>query len=385
LGGSFEFKSARTKHPYLMWEDIQAESNTVKEILKKRNRIEDCVEALSDRKFNKIILTGSGTSFNNAILGAYAFREITNLPSAWAHPFELAYYSFPKINEETMLIAISQTGGTKEVSDAIKLVKLHTHGKTPHVVALTTVPGSPVTQYADSIISFSAAREEFVKPTTKAYVGGLTATYLLALEMRKRIGLQDRNETFMLETQLNSVPDIMNKVTKNEEPVIKYAEKYKNKEFFTFIGGGANYATAIEASLKMREAAHKYSEAKEVGELPHGHFVALNEKSVAVAISPFGKSRSRMLDVVKALNRIGVETVSVITEDDTEFAELSREAMEMPGELSEVLTPLVYIVPLQLLAYHTGVDRGVNPDLIRTDDARYRDAWFKYLFPPGSH
>lgn len=374
-------KTTRTKHPYLCWEDLQTTPSMVKDIVQEKKEIEDVTEKLSRKRFDSLWLTGVGSSFNQLLTGLCIFRDIVKLPVTLIHSFDLVHYSLPPgLDENSVLIDVSQTGRTKAAVEAAELAKK----RSVRVVAVTTVPDSPLAKAADYLIYIQAAAEDFPVIPFKQYIGALTIIYLFAIAMARRLRVRDTSRISALEFQLKGIPSILSRVLRNEQHLVDLAGKYENKDIFYFVGQGPNFGTAHESAVKIRECVRKKSVGISTEEIAHGAFNALDEESVVVVIAPPGGSYDRALALVKAIDVMGATTISVVDQSDSKVAEASDEVIKMPGKLPEILTPITYIAPLQLLIYHMAVEKGLNPDLIGTDEARSRKAW-DILFPVGTH
>lgn len=162
------------------------------------------------------------------------------------------------------------------------------------------------------------------------------------------------------------------------------AGRYKDKRAYMFVGSGPNFPTALEAALKMDEIAHIPGKGITVARHLHGVIGLSDEEIVTVFFGSPGKSYERMIDAVKVSNLCKSPTISIVWEDDKQISKITDDTFRMPGKIDEVISPLLFILPAQLLAYYSGVLKGLNPDCQRSNIPRYARAWLQ-AFPLGTH
>ncbi|RLF24047.1 MAG: hypothetical protein DRN15_03900 [Thermoprotei archaeon] len=368
----------RTGHPYLVYDSITMTRAILDEILKEKSYIIPIQEAAKEivkRSLSKIYFTGCGTSFYAGIVATYAFHKIARVPSEAVTAFEVYNYPPPDLGN-SCLVLISHSGHTKVDIDLAGLAKK----MGAYTIAITDVPDSPLARSVDKVVSGPGGRDPAI-PKTRSYIASLLRCILLALYVGDEKGY-DVSEYL---AQVKRIPDLISSTLKaTEEKAREIARKYKDKFDFFVVGGGPNYATALEGALKLKEMSYINAEAIEAEEAAHGPWLCFNENMVFITIAPPGPSYERLHSLVRGVKAIGVSTISIVREGDERISKDSDDVIEIKENLSEDLTPLVYIMPLYLVSYYLAVEKGVNPDIARSDDERFRKA-FEIIFPPGTH
>jgi glucosamine--fructose-6-phosphate aminotransferase (isomerizing) len=364
----------RSKHPYFMHDMILGQTASMHSTLKLcREEAQDFTSYWSGK--SKFILTGCGTSFHSALAGSYMFHSIFQKTEAEAiQSFELKHY-YNALNPQTLVMAFSHTGDTKTTLDAV--IRARENGATTN--AITGVKDSKIVSRVNKALGVGDGRE-LSRAHTKSYTNSLFASiYLSAYFLQSQAS--HRVAESMLE-QLNDIPQsIMSTINNEEKKVAKLAHDYLRSERYFFVGSGPNLATALEAALKMKESNYSASEGMELEQFLHGPWVSLNPESLVVLVAPTGPSHQRNIDLLQICKDLGVRTISIT--NDRHVVDLSSDSIFIP-DVSEELSPLVYIVPLQLFAYYTAVEKGLNPDYIHYDVDRYWKAR-QVIFPPGTH
>jgi len=375
------FKEKRESHPYFMWDSISTTPEFLRKTIDEEESIKIITEKIADKKALKIFLTGCGTSHHSAIAGRYILETIAKMSDVESiSAFELLNYPPQGLNNKATLIAFSHSGASKTVVDVVKFAK----EKGACTVAVTSTSQSPITKVSDYTIMVPG-REEKAGPKTRSYTAGLMVMYLFSISLGALVRLQDSRRFVELRKNLDSVCDVVEATLKNtEKTVVGLAEKYKNLKDLFVVGGGPNYATALEAAIKLKEASLIHAEGVEVEEMAHGLLAVLDDETGLITIAPPGKSYTRTLDIVNAANTIGSPTISLVSEEDIELSKISTEVIKMPSGIEELFSPISYIVPLQMLSYYLTIKKGHMPDWVRTEEPKYSEA-NRIVFPPGTH
>ncbi len=324
---------------------------------------------------NKYILTGCGTSFHAALASSYMFHSLFEKTEAEAvQSFELNHY-YKTLNPRTLVIAFSHTGNTKTTVDAVS--RAREIGAA--TIGLTGVKDSAIVSKVNKALVVGDGRE-LSRAHTKSYTSSLFASfYLSAYYLRSQAS--HRVAESMLD-QLNDIPQsVLSTINHEEKNIAKLARDYSKIGRYFFLGSGPNQATALEAALKMKETNYSASEGMQLEQFLHGPWVSLKPGILAFLVAPMGPSHQRNVDMLNICKDLEIPTVAVT--NDKHVVENATHSIFIP-EVSEELSPLVYIVPLQLFAYYTAVEKGLNPDFIHYDDARYWKAR-NVIFPPGTH
>jgi len=329
---------------HFMIKEIHEQPEAVRNTLSELEEIEKTVENFS--KFNRVCFVACGTSYHAAMVGKYLFEELVGLPVdlALASEFE---FSAGALRHDTLVIFITQSGETADTMKALELAK-----EKSETLAIVNVMGSRATRDADHVI-YTRAGPEIGVAATKTYVSQLTCIYILAACMAKN------NE---LLKELKKVPDYMRDVLKQEDFIKEISPQYKDSQDFFFIGRGFSYPTAMEGALKLKEVTYIHGEGYAAGELKHGPLALISEEVPVVAVVPPGKSHDRTMGNVKEVKARGARVIGLGSEKDIILRSESHDMMGLDDNISELISPLIYAIPLQLLAYHISVERGINPD-----------------------
>lgn len=331
-------------YDHFMIKEIHEQPEAVKNTLTEEKEIRKVVEKLPE--FNKICFVACGTSYHASLVGKYLFETLVGLPTdiILASEFE---YSSGALNKDTLVILISQSGETADTLKALKIAN-----EKSQTLAIVNVLGSTATRDAKHVI-YTRAGPEIGVAATKTYVSQLTAIYLLAI----LIGGQEE----LLET-LQKVPEYMVEALKTEGQIKEISKKYKDATDLFFIGRGFSYPTALEGALKLKEITYIHGEGYAAGELKHGPLALIDDDVPVVAVIPPGRSHDKTLSNLEEVKARGAKVIALGSADNSALKLESNEFIGFSGEISEMFSPLPYVIPLQLLAYHISVERGIDPD-----------------------
>lgn len=331
-------------YSHFMLKEIHEQPEAVKNTLSEVSDIEYIVSQFP--QFKRITFVACGTSHHASLVGKYLFEALLGLPTdvVLASEFE---FSEGAIDPDSLLIFISQSGETADTLKALKIAN-----KKAKTLAIVNVLGSTATREADYVI-FTRAGPEIGVAATKTYISQLTCIYLLAACMGKNRELLD---------ELQQIPDYMKTVLLLEEDIKEMAAKYKDAQDFFFIGRGFSYPTAMEGALKLKEITYIHGEGYAAGELKHGPLALIDDDVPVVAVVPPGKSHDRTLSNVEEVKARGARVIGLGSEDDQVLSYEASDMIKFPSQIRELISPLLYVVPLQLLSYHMSVQRGIDPD-----------------------
>lgn len=331
-------------YPHFMLKEIHEQPEAVRNTLFEVSDIKKIVSQFPE--FKRVTFVACGTSYHASLVGKYLFEGLLGLPTdvILASEFE---FSEKAIDPQALVIFISQSGETADTLKALRIAN-----KKAKTLAIVNVLGSTATREADYVI-FTRAGPEIGVAATKTYISQLTCIYLLAACM-----CQDEE---LLE-ELQKIPDCMKAVLSLEDEIKEMAGKYKDAQDFFFIGRGFSYPTALEGALKLKEITYIHGEGYAAGELKHGPLALIDDDVPVVAVVPPGKSHDRTLSNVQEVKARGARVIGLGSEDDQVLSSEASDMVEFPHQIPELLSPLLYVVPLQLLAYHISVQRGIDPD-----------------------
>ena len=329
---------------HFMLKEIHEQPEAVKNTLLESSEIEKIVKNFPE--FNRICFVACGTSYHASLTGKYLFEKFVGIPTdvTLASEFE---YSADTLDENTLVILITQSG---ETADTLKALRLVNHkAKT---LAIVNVLGSTITREAEYVV-YTRAGPEIGVAATKTYLAQLTAIYLLAIHMGGKKELLEK---------LNKIPDYMKNAIGKEEHIKEIAEKYRDARDFFFIGRGFSYPTAMEGALKLKEITYIHAEGYAAGELKHGPLALIDEGVPVVAVVPPGKSHDKTLSNVEEVKARGAHVIGLGSSDDEVLKAEVHDVIGFENEIDEIFSSILYVIPLQLLSYYISVMKGIDPD-----------------------
>lgn len=360
LEGAFD----RTEHPFHMWDGIQSIPDGLEEILSSEVRpsIERAANALIGR--SPIHMVGCGSSYFTALAASYVFHEVTGVQTTSADAYE--YYAYPPpALEKSALIGISHTGGTPSVVLSVRLAQ-----KAGSVtVGYTDVEKSALGREADHVIASQMGVEPAL-PKTRSFEAALMRHYLLALEMA-RINGKDVSALFNF---LHMAPVLAKEIIeKHEDEVKQLAGMYATVRRMIVVGGGPQWATAYEASLKLTESALMDSSAWELEEAVHGTWASTRPEDLFIILAMNGKGMEKSERLAKAMKLVGAR-VWVLTDTNKEFVGVDHVTRLSTQGFPELFMPMLAILPLYEFSYFVALAKGIRPDNMQLADPRYLEA-----------
>lgn len=342
------------KHRMLL--DIYAQPDSIAETLRRnREAVERVVEEFFSEEAKLIYLSGSGTSYHAGLASQFILSSLARLPATAIPASEFAAWTPSTMGRGFYLIAISQSGESRDVLDAVRDARR----KKMKILAVTNTEGSALTKLADETL-LTHAGEEVAVTATKTFTSQLSLLYLLSVRLALKRGFEpDLSETLL--RSLLTVPDLLRgNMREMEDECSRLAELYKDKNVYFILGSGPNYATALEGALKLKEACNVFSEGFATREFLHGPVQLVNEKT-AVMLILFKTELDEVRRLVKSFKGYGAPVMAV-SNDASIKDELKVEALAFKGDVPTYISPIVYVAPLQLYAYFTSIYRGLNPD-----------------------
>jgi glucosamine--fructose-6-phosphate aminotransferase (isomerizing) len=309
------------------------------------------------RAMDLVVLCGIGTSWHAALVGELMLARVGGLGHRvrTLHSFELASY-WPPPPARTGVIAVSHRGSKRFSQEAMARAK----SEGGVAIALT---GKGAAVLGDADFTLVTVDQE----SSVAHTAGYTAALAVFAALAGTVG-QDDAFTHALEP----IPDQL-ALLLGQESWEDLAKRFADRRRYWFVGGGPNTATAYEAALKMSEANYAIASGVNCEQFLHGTYAAMSENDLLVLIAPPGPSRARCLDAARVARALGTPILLLAPEDDRELTALATETIALP-EVDELLSPILTIVPLQLLAYHLAVRKGVNPDVMRASEPAFARA-----------
>ena len=310
-------------------------------------------EAIND--VNKIFIVACGTSAYAGRVAKYVWEEFLNIPIEVELGSEFRYRN-PPLDENSLVIGISQSGETADTLAGLE--KAREEGAT--IASVVNVLGSTVTRRSDAVL-YTHAGPEIGVASTKAFTSQLVALSLLGLEIARLRGSVTREECADTVDVLNKAPALLREQLESEARIEELAEKFYEKEDFLFLGRDVLYPVALEGALKLKEISYIHAEGYPAGEMKHGPIALIDEDMPVVALITRNSVYDKVYSNIEEVRARKGKVIVLSDELTDETREIADELISLPLT-DKILTPLVFTVPLQLLAYHIGVLRGTDVD-----------------------
>jgi glucosamine--fructose-6-phosphate aminotransferase (isomerizing) len=307
------------------------------------------------RGIEKIHFVACGTAYHAGLVGKYVMEDLARIPVETDIASEYRYRN-PIITDKTLVVVISQSGETADTLAALREAKKHG----ARVVAITNVVGSSVAREADDVI-ITWAGPEIAVASTKAYTSQLIAIYLLGTYFAKIRGTRPEAELKEIVKHLMELPAKAEEVLKSEKTIEKFARSIAKNEHLFFLGRGLDYAVALEGSLKLKEISYIHSEAYAAGELKHGTLALIEENIPVIALATQQSIYEKMVSNIQEVKARGANVLGLAVEGDTELIKSVDEVIHIPKTI-DLLSPVLSVIPLQLLAYYACMERGYDVD-----------------------
>lgn len=344
----------------------------LKEIFEQPQAIKNCLRGRAEQRegrivfgglsdFNKqlisakrIMLTGQGTAWHAGLVGDYLIEDLAKVVTECTYASEFRYRN-PIVEENTILVAISQSGETADTLAALREAKV----KGALALGIVNVVGSTIAREVDGGIYLHAGPEIGVA-STKAFTCQITTLAMLAIYLGRRKFLSQSQCQEMIDG-LWQIPDQMQQVLKLSDIAKDIATAMCERENWLFLGRGYHYPVALEGALKLKEISYIHAEGMPAAEMKHGPIALINDGMPVVFIATKGSQYDKVISNIEEVRARGGRVIAVATEGDMQIKRYSDHVMYIPHTL-ESLQPLLTVVPLQLLAYHAAVARGCNVD-----------------------
>ncbi|MEM2913132.1 MAG: SIS domain-containing protein [Candidatus Bathyarchaeia archaeon] len=358
LRSSGEIKLATIEYCHNMVKEILEEPSAIRRtIAEEEENIKKIASEIEAKKYDIVYITGSGTSYHAGLASQYALSSLTDLIVSAIPASEFQRWVPASITRKALLMAISQSGESTDVVNAAKAALK----RDIDLLAVTNTPKSTLASLANYVIYPRSGREMAV-PATKTYVTQLMAIFMLSLEISALKEQASRIEE--LTRELYNVPQAIETIfDSSRENIREAAGKYKDKNPIFVLGSGPNYATALEAALKLKETCMVFAEGFAAREFLHGPIRLVDEKTLMVLISPSDEIEE-YADLSRRFRGFGASVISILegTETSRSLMEASDTFFPILTGLSKIFSPILFIVPVQLFTYYVSVFRGLNPD-----------------------
>lgn len=338
-------------------EQPKAVKDTLKSVIKdgKIDLSEVGIDKETAEKLNNIIIVACGSAYHVGVVGQYVIESASRIPVRVELASEFRYRD-PILNENDLVVVISQSGETADSLAALRLAK-KMNIKT---LGIVNVVGSSIAREADYVF-YTLAGPEIAVATTKAYSAQLIAIYALAIQLGKYREIIDENRYTSLIEEMETLPEKMERVLSDKERIQWFASKYANAQDMYFIGRGIDYAVSLEGSLKMKEISYVHSEAYAAGEIKHGPISLIEDGTLVIGICTdkklFEKTRSNMVEVKSR----GAYLMGLTSYGNYSIEDTADFTVYIP-QTDPYFTTSLAIIPLQLLGYYLSVAKGLNVD-----------------------
>ena len=312
--------------------------------------IEDALRAAE-----RVYVVGCGTARHAAAVGAHLIQEWAGLPASAQIGSEMRY-SPPPIDERTLVISVSQSGETADTLAPTRLAD--ERGAT--VVVVTNVVGSALTRDADAVCYLQAGPEVAVA-STKAFVTQVVVLELIALRLAQLHGRMSEHRVSVIGRGMRELPGLAARTLAVAPQVKKLAQRWSGVRNVMYVGRALGFPIAMEGALKLKELSYVHAEGYAAGELKHGPIALLDRDTPLVAVATGGATYQKVVSNIAEVRAREAPVVAVATEGDEEIARYAADVLYVP-EMLEELTPIIAVLPLQLLAYEVAVARGTDVD-----------------------
>ncbi|MEM2136985.1 MAG: glutamine--fructose-6-phosphate transaminase (isomerizing) [Candidatus Methanomethylicia archaeon] len=344
-------------YPHFMLKEIYEQPNSLRNALRLQEQYLDLLARFIDRG-EQIFLLACGTSYHACLAASYMFSKLARVAAFPVIASEFLEQYGEAVGIDDVVFAVSQSGETYDVLKAVDYARM----RAATILGLTNTVGSTLTRVSRAYIVQQSGPEIGVA-ATKTFTAQLIVLSQLAMRVANLRGKLSQQESDFLRDKLKGMPNIIQKVLDLSTPIVKgLARKYANKNLFLFLGRGINVATAFEGRLKLLEISYIPSLAFSAAESKHGPISVVERGVPVIFIAPRDSTRKDIIGNIMEMKARGAEIIALCEEGDEDIISLSNHHIPMPKGIPEILSPIPYIIPLQLLAYYISVERGLDPD-----------------------
>ena len=349
-------------YPHFMLKEIMEQPEAIRKTIS--SRIRDGRVVLDDlhltreyiESVNRIFIVACGSSYHVGMVCKYSWERLMRRPVEVCLASEFRY-SDPLVDEHSLVIFLSQSGETLDTMAALREAK-RLGGRT---LAVVNVVGSSIAREADDVL-YTWAGPEIAVATTKAYSTQLALMNLIALYLGDLLGTVEKSEYDQILSEMERLPENVEKVLESIENVKYFASRYFNHESIFFIGRNLDFAMGMEGSLKLKEISYIHSEAYASGELKHGTISLIEPGTLVIALGTYAPLFDKAMSNVVEVKARGAEVLALTTEDFREKMEHTADNTVAVPKTHPVVQPSLGIVPLQLFAYYVALQRGCDID-----------------------
>jgi glucosamine--fructose-6-phosphate aminotransferase (isomerizing) len=305
--------------------------------------------------FDRVYIVACGTAYHAGLVGKTVIEKFAKIPVEIDIASEFRYRE-PMVTNKTLIIVVSQSG---ETADTLAVLR-DSKKQGARVLAITNVVGSSVSREADDVF-YTLAGPEIAVASTKAYVTQLAAFYILGLYFASLKETMTNEEIETIKAELLQIPNKIDKALKMKDSLQKFASTHYNHKDMYFLGRGLDYAVAMEGSLKLKEISYIHCDAYAGGELKHGPIALIEKNTAVITLLTQESLKDKMISNVREVSTRGGNIFAVVNEGDTTTKEVVDDLVYIPKTI-DILTPLISVVPLQLISYYVAKQKGCDVD-----------------------
>ena len=347
-------------YPHFMLKEIYEQPTTLRNSLRVQEHYLDLMATFLERA-REVYLVACGTSYHACVAASYMFSKLAFLGTHPVIASECLEQQGKSMGIDSTILAVSQSGETTDTLAAVMFAR----DRAATVLGLTNVVNSTLTRVSRVYVVQQSGPEIGVA-ATKTFTSQLLVLAQLALRVAKRRGKISQDEMDYLADKLTEMPDAVETVIRTQNEKMKQiAKKYRDADAFLFLGRGISTATAYEGRLKLMEISYLPAMAFPAGESKHGPIGLIEPGFPVVFVCPKDETHKTVIGNIMEMKARGGSIIAVIEEGDEEIKKLADECIEVPKGIGEILSPILFVVPLQLLAYHMAVEKGADPDMPR--------------------
>ena len=350
-------------YDYFMLKEIYEQPRSVRDCFRGRMNLQkgmvrlSGIENFEDKWLNarRIVIVGCGTSWHAGLVGEYLFESLARIPVEVEYASEFRYRN-PIIHEDDIVIAISQSGETADTLAAIKLAKK----AGAHIFGVCNVVGSTISRETDSGC-YTHAGPEIGVASTKAFTTQVLVLTMMALTVAQKRGTISLERLHRLIAEIDSMPDKIESALESNDQIEFISDIYKDASNALYLGRGYTFPVALEGALKLKEISYIHAEGYPAAEMKHGPIALIDENMPVFVIATAGANYEKVVSNIQEVKARKGKIIAIVTAGDSHVRQIADHVIEIP-KTDEVLSPLVSVVPLQLLSYHIAVMRGCNVD-----------------------
>lgn len=350
-------------YDYFMLKEIHEQPKTISDAMRGRLNATDCwiklggLDDFAERILNakRFIIAACGTSWHSGLIAEYLFEDLARIPVEVEYASELRYRN-PIITPDDVVIAISQSGETADTLAALELAK----EKGALLYGIVNSVGSSIARITDAG-SYIHAGPEIGVASTKAFTGQVTLLTMMALSIAHKKGTITDTYFRQLVIELANIPGKVAQVMEKDEQIKYIAGEIKDRTNALYLGRGYNFPVALEGALKLKEISYIHAEGYPAAEMKHGPIALIDEEMPVIVIATNKSAYEKIVSNIQEVKARKGFVIAVVTEGDEVISKLADHTIEIP-DTEEPLTPLLSVIPLQLLSYHIAVMRGCNVD-----------------------